>query len=138
MRLCVITYTHTVYSIDACLVMRARLIHDPLRQEHGVTAANGTMQSWLASLRCKERPHGGSAGRSCSMEELEAYEDWGREKVSAADCLTSSGFRRLLQVEHNATAPNHCTIAPTRHRTIAQLHRFAIAAPRPRRPSASA
>ena len=81
-----------------------------LERDQAVTAANDTMGRWLASLLDAPKAYGRyrsaacSALESLSMEELSAYDVWGRETVGQNAEITYSELRRLLEREHHVTA----------------------------------
>ena len=81
-------------------------IRTRLKNEHGVTVADGTIRRWLASLN---RPQGAmpkkrratmTACASKNIEELWVYDEWAQGKLSEDESLTYRGLRRLTD-PHN-------------------------------------
>ncbi len=66
-----------------------------------MTAANGTMQRWLQALQKgrlaipRKRPASASMGALASknIEEMEAYDEWARDKLLEDEDLTYRGLR---------------------------------------------
>ena len=111
-----------------------KAIRTRLENEHGVTAAHGTMQRWVAALNgCegampKKRRATMTACASKNIEELWVYDEWAQGKLSEDEGLTYRGLRRLLEVEHGVTAANG-----TMQRWLKSLSEGRPAIPRGRR-----
>ena len=74
--------------------MGYKALRTKLQDEHTCTAGNSTMQRWLSLLSTpvRKRPAAGPAYENQSIEQLSAYDVWGREQVSQNAELT---YRQL-------------------------------------------
>ena len=77
------------------------------------------MSRWLQRLKeggCRKRP--AAELQHQTIQELEAYDDWGREHLRFAPDLTYRGLQRLLGAEHEVTAAD----GTTRQRLLESEH----------------